>query len=1373
MKKILFIFITLIGLIPVRADDSGSIFYFSNLTPKDGLSQLSVIDICEDAKGFMWFATRNGLNRFDGESFVIYRHDPRDPYSLTDNHITVLKEDKINNGLWIGTNNGLNYLDFATNTITPYHTSNHPDLAGSEITALALDNERRLWIGTRSGLSIYNFDSDTFEKVLLQGELVNEAITALYVDKEKDQLLIGTHSKGLYVCDNQQNVVTHLTETSTPSLTSNAVSAIFPDSQKQFWIGTANKGINKWDAVKNSTHHFTRDNSGLTDNNIRCFEELNSKLIIGTFNGLSILDLYADTISPYNNFNIREGNLSHFSVYSLFIDKVGTLWVGTYSGGVNYYNPQNNRFTFYHPQNSADELFGIFGTMIYHPDGTLWMATEGGGLLEFNPDKKTFRNYLMEDSPRRSHNNNIIKSLMCDGDYIWCGTNKGAIYKFHIKTKRFSLHYQFRPEGNLGIYSIFPDKQQNLWIGTTAENGLYKLSPNKEITNLFPLKNEDKREIGFSSIRSFLELREGVYLIGTRSSGLFKYDTNTQTVVSYNTREISDSRRLGNNYVSTISRMGNGDIWIGTFGSGMYLFKEEEGIIKNLNTTTGLIDDNVCAIVEGVDNIWISAGTGISELNPNNLQFRNYNYFNGIEVREFTPQGGICLPNGDIYFSGSNGFLSFNNRTLTKNKYIPSIVFTRLSVNNKTIEPRFDDSGILENTIEDTKQLTLKYNQNHFSIAYCALNYIFHQQNQYAYRLLGNEREWNYVGTRKEAYYTNIPPGEYTFQVIAANNDGLWNQEGRSISIKILPPWWRTPLAYTLYTLITLSIILTIGYNIYIRQKLKQDLRIKQIEKQTLEDFHHTKNRLFTNFSHELRTPLTLVISPLEELLQQGDLSNTLKQKLQLITKNARRLLLLVNQLMDLQKNETGHMKLHVNEEDLNTFLREIYYAFKQISESKQVEFTYQALQEEVTAYFDHDLLEKVVFNLLSNAFKFTSANESVALSLSVIQVEKLEDEFHHLYNEENAGNYNTGNYFIIRVSDTGKGIPDKEKQHIFTPFYQANNNDANAGEGTGIGLSLTHSIVQLHHGIIDVKTNIPKGTIFTVAIPTDKSAYSEEELMTVEEGFTDHTEHQEITHPILSQPSSKTVLIVEDNEEIRQYMKQYLSNYYQILEAENGIEAFDIILQRFPDIVISDIMMPERDGLELCSLIKNDLHTSHIPVILITARTMVMHIKEGFISGADDYIVKPFSPEMLLIRINNLLNLRDKLKETYGKKFSLESMGIDTTSADERFMQKFFEIVEKYISDPDLNVELICKEIGFSRANFYRKLKAITNLSPAELIKNKRLEIAIRMLNETQMNISEISMHTGFSTPAYFAKCFRVAYGVSPTEYMKETKNK
>ena len=1328
-------------------------FNFSNINLKNGLSQLSVLDICQDAKGYIWFATRNGLNKYDGEKFTIYKHNNNDRKSLSDNHITCLLPDNINEGLWVGTNNGLNYFNLKTNQITQFLTAGYPQMAGNNIISLCFSHSGELWIGTRSGLCKWIPKSNMFERVSITQQLRNEPITVLYTDAQ-NRLYVGTHRQGLFIYTPQLKLIRHLSKETKPAISDNAISCLYEDSKHQIWIGTETRGLNKWIPQTQTTTIYHQKNSGLTNDYIRCIKEQSQKLIIGTFDGLSILDLSNNNISKYNKYDVNQNNLSHFSVKSIFIDREETLWIGTYSGGVNYYNPLNNRFTFYHPQGIGNQkLYSIFGTMVYSSP-SLWIATEGGGLMEFNPVTKTYTNYLIEQSSEGIFNKNIIKSLLLDGDVIWCGTNKGGVYKFHIPTKQFSLEYSFDREKNVVIYTFYKDPQNNLWIGTTADNGLVRLSPNGQAISQFPVGNK-KELISFTSLRSFLLLNDHTFLIGTRSFGLFEYDIQKKTVLRCNMTENHPNRKLENDYITSIIRKANGEIWIGTFGGGLYQYKQGIGIVKHIGENEGLPNNEVYAIVEHNNNLWVSVDKGIAEVNTKTSQVRSYDCFAGSETLEFTPQGAISLPNGELYFSGSNGFLSFSPGSLLKNNSMPPVALTQLTVNNKTIHPN-DATHLLSNVPDDTETLVLEYDQNNFSIAYSALNYILHEQNQYAYKLSGHDKDWNYVGSRKEAFYTNIAPGKYTFQVIASNNDGVWNETGKKLEIIIRSPWWKTPLAYFFYILSVACIMFTIGYYMYSKHKLELDLRMKQTEKQRMEEFHQTKLHLFTNFSHELRTPLTLIISPLEELMKHAEVPQFIRKKLDMILKNARRLLLLVNQLMDLQKNQSGSLSLQLSQTDLNTFLLEIFYTFKQIAESKQIHFEYKApAEKEIPACFDQNLLEKAIFNLLSNAFKFTAPGETVTIQLSQLT--------------------DTGSpRYVIQVADTGKGIPENERSLIFTPFYQVNTQAINDNmNGTGIGLSLTQSIVHLHHGEITVTSNTPKGSVFTIILPDNaEKANALHSIYPENENQLETSTSTETAGDIPSMPG-KTILLVEDNDDIRSYIKEHLEPYYRVLEASNGSDAFDIVVKEYPDLVVTDIMMPGVDGLELCSMLKNDLQTGHIPVILLTARTMVMHVKEGFLSGADDYVVKPFNMDVLLVRIYNLLVQRDKLKSVYSRNISMQSMGIgviDTTSADEKFMQKLFEIIEKHLSDSELKVDWICDELGFSRSNFYRKLKAVTDLPLNDLIRHKRLEIATQMLKQTELNITEIATATGFNTLAYFTKCFKSAYGVSPSEFQKSS---
>ena len=1340
-----------------NAQNNGN-FFFSNLNLKDGLSQISVLKIFQDSKGFMWFATRNGLNRYDGSEFVVYKHIPEDSLSLSDNNILSLAEDR-NHNLWVGTTRGLNRLDLKTNRIKQYADQRYGALPKADVRSLLVDSYNRIWVGTTVGLYLYVPEMDVFQQINLNGKIKDELIAALYETKDH-RILIGTAAKGLFVCDMDMKVQEHFT-TTTPGarLPHDNVSTLYEDSKGNIWGGSDAGGLFRLNIDKEKIEKFHKDNSVLTTNSIRCISEVHGLLLVGTFDGLYTMDLSDDSFWKHADASLEQGNLNHFSIYSLFVDRSQTIWVGTYAGGVSYSNRFNNRFDFHDPTSVFDALFGIYGTMVCTEGGCLYMATEGRGLLDYNLNSGKYYYYPIDKSSRLQYSRNIIKGLMLDGETLWCGTNQGAIYRFNTRTKQYQLHYQCPV--STSIYAMIPADDGGLWVvGSNPRSGLMHLSPQKELQEVFPSEG-GKESFRIASARCILQPRDGVLLVGTRNNGMAKYDVVKKELTYYNT-ESEKPYRLLSNYITSIVKDDSGRIWVGTFGGGMLLFDEEKGVLKTITRKQGLIDNDVCSIVEDREHkLWISTGCGISKYDPDADTFVNYNSLNGVGVYEFTLHSGTLLPNGKVCFSGNNGFVTFDPHELQQNSYVPPLVFTRLLVNNEEIHAG-DETGILSSVLDDVTEIELNYDQNNISISYCALNFVFARQNQYAVFLEGYDKEWNYIGNRREAYYTNLSPGTYEFEVKASNNDGVWSQETRKIRIIVHPPVWKTWYAYLFYTVAFVSVLVLIMYYIAKKQKLERELQFQQKEQQQLEEFHQAKIRMFTNFSHELRTPLTLIIAPLQELVAMPGFSALVRNKLGLIFSNAQRLLLLVNQLMDLRKNQEGKLKLHITKTDMCPFLQEIYYAFNHLAAKKSISFVFEKQDEQLLAWFDKALIEKVVFNLLSNAMKFTPHGGKVVFSLSQTAFSDLPAE-----SQRELALPAQTEFVCLSVADSGKGISEEEIKNIFAPFYQGED-DNKENVGTGIGLSLTRSIVHLHHGIITVSNNQPAGTVFRVYIPISSFAYNEDELVkedTVEDVIpADKSIRFDIK-------KKWTVLLAEDNEEVRRYVKECLEPYFYVRDVDNGQDALEASLEKYPDLILSDVMMPKMDGLELCSRVKQDLQLGHIPVILMTAKSMVVHIKEGFSVGADDYIVKPFSMDVLICRINNLLESREKLKKLYGKKFSPEAMGIEIVSGDDRFTQRFFELIEKNIANPDLGIDLLSSELGLSRANLYRKLKAVTELSPTELIRNKRLEVAAKLLLETGYTVSEVAVYTGFNSHAYFTNCFKSFYGYSPSEWVQRHK--
>lgn len=1365
IRKSLSILFLILSVLTLYAEKTNYLYSF-NSDLNEGISQLSVMTIYQDSRGYLWFATKNGLNRFNGKEYKIYHREDGNEQSLSNNSVTSITEDQ-EGYLWVGTSNGLNRIDLNTNEIKRYNLETN-GLVANSISTVYTDRSGCLWVGTWEGLNRYNREGDHFEYIPIEDDTERAMIVTLLEDSS-GRFWIGTRNKGLLLCDHQMNLISQFTsESKNMPLNNNNITSIYEDDKKQIWVGCKNSGLNKINLRDNEVTSYTNLNSGLSNNSVRCIIEWQGKLLIGTFDGIFDLDKATERIVKVAGYDDINKSLSHYSVYCFCVDRDKTLWVGTFAGGVNYLNKFTNRFVLHKPQEELNIRTGIYGAITYESPEDLWIATEGYGLLNYNKRMNESHYYLIDPSVRFAFNTNIIKSVFYEDGYVWCGTTKGEIYKFNIKTKKFSLYHQYPIE--YSIYSIIRDHNGVLWVGgASTEFGLTCFVNDSLVTTFY---NNVDEPIYFSNVRCILEEEDGVFLLGSTAEGLLRFDTHKKQLTKYSNEASVEKYRIPNNYISAIVRTKSGEIWGSTYGGGIFQLDESKAIRRIMTVREGLLDNNICTLVESSDQrLWMSTVNGLIMFDPAKDEVRNYHRHNGIDIREFTLHSGIALPDGSLCFAGSNGFVTFHVEAMDKNNNIPPVVLEQLSVNNHPVEVG-DESAILDKVLDGMETIRLAYNENNFSITYQALNYIYATQNQYAYKLEGYDTDWNYVGERNSAFYTNLSPGKYVFLVKASNNDGVWNEEGRSLIIIVQPPLWRTWYAYLFYVIALAAIIYGILYYVNIKRNLEAGLKMKQLEKQKQEEFHQAKIRLFTNFSHELRTPLMLIITPFEELVKRVDIPAELHDKLSIIYKNAQKLLLLVNQLMDLHKNQAGSMDLKVSEGDICEYIKKIYYAFNQIALTNEVKFTLNCTPKTINGWFDKSLLEKVVFNLLSNAFKYTASGESVLMEVSEVTLKELDPKrTDGLYKDENS------QYVILKVKDSGKGIEEGEADKIFTPFYQIPETSGINLSGTGIGLSLVYTIVQLHRGVIYVDHTETKGACFVVILPVSRSAFSEEQIESREiDKIAEITNTEDIlvSLPVTEnkdQPKYK-ILLVEDDKDVRDYLKKSLEAEYIVIEAADGVRAYEKVVQDFPDLVLSDIMMPKRDGLELCTMIKNDIRIGHIPVILMTARSMVVHIKEGFQAGADDYIVKPFNMDVLQTRIRSLLASREQLKKLYGKRFSPDVMGIEVKSADERFSQKLFDVIEKNISNEKLDVELLCTEIGISRANLYRKLKSITELSPMELIRNKRLEMAAKLLKESEMNVSEIASHLGFNSHSYFSNSFKAFYGCTPTEFVQMKNN-
>ena len=946
MKNVLFIIIFLqILIIPAYTNEP---IYFSNLSLNDGLSQITVTSIYQDKKGYMWFGTRNGLNRFDGYSFDIFTSNTDNTSSISDNHILCITENK-DGDLWIGTNNGLNRFNLTDNKFTRYfHDPNtKSSLSHSMISSLYHDTDNNLWVGTSNGLNVYNSANDSFTKIDIKGLFNNNPINA--IAKHNDKLYIGTTTQGLVIYNIRTKEYTSLNNQA------NNIRSVYIDKNENIWVGTFHQGLYMLKKGSNTPVFYSTTN-GLTNDNIRCITESpEGNIFVGTFNGLNIINPKTSSIIQYKTYGREDGNLSHYSIYSAYFDKSQTLWVGTYAGGVNYYSSYEQKFKYYNPNNSLVSVVGIIGPIL-EVGNCFYIATEGGGLLEMDKNTKAFKQHKLFDNENDLYASNILKSLYYDGKQFLCGTNLGTIYSFDINTKKFKLFHDFKEENS--IYHISKKSNGDFIVGGVNKLGMTILTKSEKTISKFP--TSDNKEISFYNVRCVYELKSNVYLIGTRNDGLYLYDENKKEFLKFSHDPLNNTeKQLPENYITNIFKDSAGNIWIGTFGGGLCKFDINTLSFDTFNTRNGLPNDNICTITEDNNrHLWVSTISGIFDFNIDTKEIVNYSYSSGIKVNEFTPHAVVKATNGTIMFSGNNGFVSFDPLKMAINPYIPPIGLNNLYINNQKIVMGSKDN-ILHKQLNNQNKITLSYNQaNNISIEYSALNFILSDRNQYAYILEGFDNDWNRVGTRRIAYYTNIPPGEYTFKVIGSNNDGVWNYEGKSISIKVLPPFWRTWWAYILYTVIFISIIYFIVRYFYERKKLENEVKLKQAESKAREEFHQARNKLFTNFSHELRTPLTLIMSPLEDMVENDkDIPEKVRKNNQLMYSNSLRLKRLVNNLMDFQKQESGNLKLKINEDNFVEFSSEMVSLFNEMAQSRNISLQFYASKPDINLWFDKGLM--------------------------------------------------------------------------------------------------------------------------------------------------------------------------------------------------------------------------------------------------------------------------------------------------------------------------------------------------------------------------------------------------------------------------------
>lgn len=1342
---------------------------FTSLTTKNGLSSNTVNAILKDKYGLMWFATEDGLNKFDGTGVTVYRSKPDDPKSLFANEILCLHEDKAGN-LWIGTSGGSvseydrqhdSFINFPSG-----HDSNR--ISNNVIRNICSDYLGNIWIANFNGVNMIDPATKKISRLMDgKGKPFSKICNTIFADN-LHRIWIGT-SEGLF----QYNPATKAfrnyinNPADARSLCGNNIADVIQDKKGCIWIGTQ-QGLSMLAAGGEGfiNYRHSETNPATISNDVihSIAMDNNEKLWIGTERGLNILDTRTGEITRhiYDYRNVH--GLTSEGIRSVYVDNKGIYWLGTISGGIDKYDKNLNLFNLIlsNPFDKAGLNAPIVTSFAEQANGNIFVGTEGGGLSLFDPKTKQFTHFNLQSKRKGADNRIIVRDLnLITAKQLLVATLSDGLFILNPEDGNYKQLLEETNPGDLNSNDLFclkKDRKANWWIGTNG-SGIRVMKPNGKVICRYtpnPVTANDIQLPINGFIRDILEDSMGMVWIATHGGGMAKLDPVSGSFTIFNTM----NSKLPNDKVQSLLEDRRGNIWAGTFGGGLGIIDKKTNHLTAFTEKEGLPNNTIYKIIEDEKGlIWISTNRGLSSIDPLSRKINNYNYYNGVQRNNFFQGAGLRTSNGTLFFGGLEGFNYFNPEYLKKNTNVPAVLITDLKISNQSVTPA--EGGVIEENVSVAKEINLSFKQN-FALNFVGLNYTAPGQNQYAYKLDGFDKDWNYVGSTTVAHYTNLDPGDYIFRVKASNNDGVWSSGNTSVKIIVHPPVWRTMYAYAFYFLLLGSMMLYLRHKSF--EKIKRKFKLEQEQKETerRHEIDQLKIKFLTNLSHEFRTPISLILGPVDKLISQEQ-NIWQADHLQMIKRNGKRLLNLVNQLLDFRKMEEHELKLQPSDGELILFVEEVFDSFKDLAERKKIAFIFNTTIDQLFACFDHDKIERILFNLLSNAFKFTP--EGGKITLLIATPEKEEKDL-------------TKTWITLRVTDTGIGIPRDKKDRIFERFFQHTSTAAVLNQGSGIGLSITREFVAMHGGTIEVESEIGKGTSFIISLPftcmqkfidnagnvTSAPPHKNEpEILSAQMQEVEDSEHAS------QKTSLASVLLVEDNDDFRFYLKENLRQYYHVYEAANGKEGWQKALSHHPQLIVSDISMPCMDGIELCKKLKADKRTNHIPVILLTALTREKDQLKGLETGANDYITKPFNFELLNSKIKNLLLLKNTFKDTYTRKIDVTISNKAVQSADEKLLSNLMVYLAENMADSQISVETLSRHLGMSRSTLYHKLFELTGQTPVEYIRSIKLNKAAALLETSDMNVSQIAYSVGFATPKYFAKTFKAKFNILPSEYINQ----
>ena len=1332
-------------------------------------SKSGIYTITQDQSGNMWMGTNGaGLYKFDGVNYVAYEQNSNVNNSINSNLIYVAYVDT-RNRLWIGTDEGLCLYNRDLNTFENIDIQKKAKKQTViSVKSIIEDNNGSLFLGTFNG-GLLKLNSRTREITPVNLDAANPSnylINSLVKDK-KGTIYLGTNL-GLKVVDPIKNEVKKLNIGKENQTFSGNIVSMFVDSRQNLWIGNGYKGLVKVDLNSKVKQIVSYP---ITQKRIMSILATDAKTILcATENdGLIIVNDQGVVQKKYVNskFNIR--SLSSNSVWSLFLDKERRIWLGYYNKGLGVFDRINSKVNSIEslPGNSQSLQTNCVTDIAKDNEGQLWISMEGGGVDLYNPKTKNFKHITKSDNSFYSGltNDNVTNVFIDKKQNIWLSSWNEGIFLLKKGSRNF-INYNTK-NTNLAsdnIMSIAEDSRGVIWIGTFAK-GLHYYSPSDG--RFHHCSSKPFHDVMNLDIRNVMVDSDDNVWVGS-TTGLYKVKTND--FVSFSVTSLRDkmSEKFRNHKsthtINTLYEAKNKEIWIGTDGAGLFSYNKKTDSLKWHINFPGLHEKSISSIVESNDGgVWVSGKKGITRLDLKNRTTVNYSTYDGLLGNDFNNNSVLKDKDGLLYFGSYEGLNYFDPTSLVKSKKQLPIYFTDLKLFNKSVGPLEKNSPLIK-VISQTKKIILKHDQSVFTIDFIAVNYSFPARNEFAYYLEGFEDSWNYVGSKRSATYTNLAPGNYVFKVKASEKNGAWSQKPLELKIEILPPWWKTSFAYLFYSLLLFAAVHFANQYYQNRFKQKQLIEFEQKKAIQIEKLNNKKLQFFTNISHEFRTPLTLILNPLGDIIKNysSELPETVLRKLQTIQKSSDRLSRLINELMDFNQLQFNKMTLQLQLIEVVSFTREIVSYFEQEASSRGIQLEFQSNKTALKDWIDPKMFEKIIFNVISNAFKVTADNGRIMVKIAVNQ------ELVSFPLIDPANSYPS---FQVIVEDTGSGLDKKDIKKIFDRFYQVNNLNKAYYGSTGIGLEVVRGFVELHKGIIEVESELGVGTTFKLLFPVGKDFFNESEILLEEFKKEKKISFTPIVEKAAIQPEHDqekpdriyTILIVEDNVELRNYLKNELKKEYKVLVAENGQVGLELALQKLPDLILTDVIMPVMSGLELCKNIKADLKTSHIPLMMLSAKALVKDRLEGIDSGADMYLSKPFDMDILRSSLVQLINSRQIMFNKFYNGITPKAKE-KTTTLDNDFIKNTLNYINENISEPELSVEVLASKVFLSRSQLYRKIKTLTGVSVNEFIRNVRLEKAKELIELGNDNITEISYKVGFSSPSYFTKCYKEKYGYLPT---------